>query len=58
VLVFTTTEKRIEALEQVTRSDDIWFATMEEFVREKLIHEHWFALNGFYALSLAPKKEV
>jgi len=58
VLVLTTTEERIEELEQVTRSDDIWFATMEEFVREKLTHEHWFALNGFYALPVAPKKEV
>jgi len=58
VLVFTTTEERIESLEQTTSSDDIWFCTMEEFLREKLDHAHWFALRGFYALSAVPKKEV
>jgi hypothetical protein len=58
VLVFTTTEERIESLEQITTSDDIWFSTMEEFLREKLDHAHWFALHGFYALSAVPKEEV
>jgi hypothetical protein len=58
VLVFTTTEERIEALERVTTTDDIWYCTQEEFVREALTHEHWFALLGFYALSVTPKKEV
>jgi len=58
VLVFTTAEERIESLEQMTTSDDIWFCTMEEFLREKLTHAHWFALRGFYALSAVPKKEV
>lgn len=58
VLVFTTTEERIEALERVTTTDDIWYCTLEEFVREQLTHEHWFALLGFYALSVTPKKEM
>src|SRR5712691_11365592 len=58
VLVFTTTEERIESLQQITTSDDIWFCTMEEFLREKLTHAHWFALRGFYALSAVSKKEV
>src|SRR5439155_6169330 len=58
VLVFTTTEERIESLQQITTSDDIWFCTMEEFLREKLTHAHWFALRGFYALSTVSKKEV
>ncbi len=58
VLVFTTTEERIESLEQITTSDDIWFCTMGEFLREQLNHAHWFALRGFYALSAVPKKEV
>jgi hypothetical protein len=58
VLVFATTEERIESLEQITTSDDIWFCTMEEFLREPLNHAHWFALRGFYALSAIPKKEV
>jgi len=58
VLVFTTTEERIEALEQVADTDDIWLCTLEEFVREKLTHQHWFALLGFYALSVTRKKEM
>ena len=58
VLVFATTEERIESLEQITSSDDIWFCTMEEFLREPLDHAHWFALRGFYALPAIPKKEV
>src|SRR5439155_12626135 len=51
VFFFTTTEMRIESLERITSSDDIWFCTMEEFLREPLDHAHWFALHGFYALS-------
>ena len=58
VLFFTTTEMRIESLEQVTTSDDIWYCTMEEFLREPLNHEHWFALYGFYALSDLRKEKV
>jgi len=58
VLVFTTTEERIESLQQITTSDDIWFCTMEEFLREQLNHAHWFALRGFYALSAVSKKEM
>jgi len=58
VLVITTTEARIEFMEQLGVSNDIWFCTMEEFLREKLDHEHWFALNGFYALPPAKQKEV
>jgi len=58
LLVFTTTEERIESLVQRTRSGDIWFCTMDEFLRAKLNHKHWFALHGFYALPVATKKEV
>jgi len=58
VLFFTTTEMRIESLERITPSDDIWFCTMGEFLREPLDHSHWFALHGFYALSDLGKKEV
>jgi len=58
VLVFTTTEERIESLQQITTSDEIWLSTMEEFLREQLNHAHWFALRGFYALSVIPQKEV
>jgi hypothetical protein len=58
VLFITTTVERIESLQRVTRSDDIWFATMDEFLCEKLHHQHWFAVNGHYALPLAPKEEV
>ena len=58
VLFITTSEEHIESLEKITTSDDIWFATMEEFLREALNHQHWFALNGFYALSIAGEKEM
>ncbi len=58
VLVFTTTEERIASLQKATMSDDIWFCTTEEFLREQLNHAHWFALRGFYALSAFPKKEM
>jgi hypothetical protein len=58
VLVLASTEERIESLEQRTTSDDIWFCVMAEFLREKLDHEHWFAYLGFYALPVAPKKEM
>jgi hypothetical protein len=62
LLFITTTEERIESLQRITTSDDIWFCTMEEFLREQLDHAHWFALRGFYALpTLLPtagKKEV
>ena len=58
VLFITTSEERIETLERITRSDDIWFTTMDEFLREKLDHQHWFALREFYALPTATKEEV
>ena len=58
VLFITTTEERIESLEAITKSDDIWFALMEEFLKEGLDHRHWFGLNGFYALPASTKKEV
>lgn len=58
VLFFTTTEMRIESLERITSSDDIWFCTMEEFLREPFDHAHWFALKGFYALSDFGKEKV
>jgi hypothetical protein len=58
VLFITTTEERIEMLERLITSDDIWFCTMDEFLREPLDHAHWFALRGFYALPIAGKKEV
>ena len=58
VLFVTTTEDRIGALEQLPNSNDIWFATMDEFLREKLDHPHWFSLSGFHALPTLRKKEV
>ncbi len=58
VLFVTTTEERIESLQQITTSDDIWFATMEEFLKEPLHHQHWFALRGFYVLPDLGKKEM
>jgi hypothetical protein len=58
VLFITTTEERIESLQKITTSDDIWLCTMEEFLREQLNHAHWFALRGFYALPAVSKKEV
>ncbi len=58
ILFITTTEERVESLQQITTSDDIWFATMEEFLSEPLNHHHWFALVGFYALPSIGKKEV
>lgn len=58
VLVFTTTEARIEFMERLVSSDDVWFCTMREFLKQKLNHPHWFTLHGFYALPVAGKKEV
>jgi hypothetical protein len=58
VLVITTTEQRIGALEQMTKSNDIWFATIGEFLEEKLDHQHLFAVSGFYALPIARKEKV
>lgn len=58
VLFVTATEERIESLQQITTSDDIWFATITEFLKEPVHHQHWFALRGFYALPDPEKKEV
>jgi hypothetical protein len=58
VLVITTTEERIESLERRTRDADIWFCTMDEFLKENLNHQHWLALHGFHALPATTKKEV
>jgi hypothetical protein len=58
VFFFTTTEMRIESLERIASLDDIWFCTMEEFLREPLDHAHWFALHGFYALPDLGKEKV
>jgi Replication-relaxation len=58
VLVITTTEERIESLERVARSDDIWFCSMRDFLSHPLDHEYWFALHGFHALPVSPKKEM
>jgi hypothetical protein len=58
ILFITTTEERIGSLQTITTSDDIWFATMDEFLKESLDHQHWFALRGFYALPAVSKKEV
>ena len=58
VLVLVKNEERIEALQQLTTSDDIWFATLEEFVRETLTHPHWFARHGLYALLDSSKEEM
>ena len=57
VLFITTTELRIEQLERRTTCDDIWFGTMDEFLKEPLNHRHWFAYRGFYALP-PPTKEA
>lgn len=35
VLVFCPTEERIESLEKIVPSDDFWFCTLDEFVRER-----------------------
>lgn len=58
VLFFTTTEERIESLERIAFSDDVWFCTMREFLREPLNHRHWLALKGFYALSDLGKEKM
>lgn len=58
VLFITTSEEHIELLENITISNDIWFAAMEEFLREPVNHQHWFALNGFYALPITREKEM
>lgn len=58
VLFMTTTEERIGTLQSITWSDDVWYCTMEEFLKEPLGHQHWFALHGFYALPITRKKEV
>jgi hypothetical protein len=58
VLVFMTMEERVESIQQTTTSDDIWFCTMEEFLKEKINHAHWFGLRGFYALPIAGQKKV
>ena len=58
VLFVTTNEQRIETLAPLAKTDDIWFATKDEFLREKLGLQHWFAVNGFYALPIAAEKEV
>lgn len=58
VLFVTTREERIESLEAVATSDDIWFTTMDEFLTKPLDHRHWFAVKGFHALSPGPKEEV
>jgi hypothetical protein len=31
---------------------------MAEFLRAPLDHEHWFAVQGFYALSLTAKEKM
>jgi hypothetical protein len=58
VLFTTTNEHRIESLEKLAKADDIWFATMDEFLKEELSHEHWFAINGFYALPVSAKEKM
>jgi len=58
VLFITTTDERIDSLQQITRSDDIWYARMEEFVKEELNARHWCARSGVYALPVTRKKEV
>jgi hypothetical protein len=58
ILVFTPSEPRIEELEQVASTGDIWFCTMKEFWKKKLSHRHWFSINGCHALSIIRKKEV
>ena len=58
VLVFVSSEERIEELEQVVATDDIWFCITEEFLKEDLNHEHWFNIRGLHALHAIRKKEV
>lgn len=58
VLVFTVTEERIQALQELAGTDDVWFCTIQEFLREALNHRHWLALHGFYALPIATKEEM
>ena len=58
VLVFVSSEERIEELQQVVATDDIWFCITEEFLKEDLSHEHWFNIKGFHALRVNRKKEV
>ena len=56
ILFFTTSDARIESLQRIKKSDDIWYCVLNEFVREPLTHQHWFALYGFYYLSDLTKK--
>jgi len=58
VLVLATSEARIEELEQVASTDDIWFCTMKEFLKEKLNHEHWFSITGFHVLHAIRTKKM
>jgi len=58
VLFITTSDERIGSLQRITSSDDVWFSTMDEFLKETLGHQHWLALHGFYALPVARTKEV
>jgi acetate kinase len=47
-----------EELEQVAPTDEVWFCTMEEFLKNDLNHEHWFARYGFHSLSHLAEKAV
>lgn len=58
VLVFTTTEARIQFMQRLVMTDDIWFCTMKEFLKEELNHQHWFAQHGFYTLPTSTQKTV
>jgi hypothetical protein len=58
VLFITTTEERIEKMENAGASDDIWFTTKAEFMRESLWARHWFAKEDFYNLDVSPLPEA
>jgi len=58
VLFITTTEERIEKMENAGASDDIWFTTKAEFMWESLWARHWFAKEDFYSLDVSPLPEA
>jgi hypothetical protein len=58
VLFITTTEERIEKMENAGASDDIWFTTKAEFMRESLWSRHWFAKEDLYSLEFSPLPEA
>jgi len=58
VLVITTSEERIEGMEEQNPAGDIWFATKQDFMRNSLWTKHWFAKEDFYSLDFSPFPEA